>query len=53
MTLEVGKQVPDFTLQNQKGEEVTLSDFKGKKCYSLFLSKRYDTRLYESGMWLS
>lgn len=40
MTLEVGKQVPDFTLQNQKGEEVTLSDFKGKKMlFSIFIQK--------------
>ena len=31
MTLEVGQQVPDFTLQNQFGEEVTLSQFRGNK----------------------
>lgn len=39
MTLEVGKQVPDFTLQNQKGEEVTLSDFKGKNVILYFYPK--------------
>ena len=31
MALEVGKEAPDFTLKNQFGEEVTLSDFRGKK----------------------
>ena len=29
--LEVGTKAPDFTLQNQEGKEVSLSDFKGKK----------------------
>ena len=27
----VGQEAPDFTLKNQFGEEVTLSDFRGKK----------------------
>jgi peroxiredoxin len=31
MTVLIGDQAPDFTLQNQNGEEVTLSSFKGKK----------------------
>jgi peroxiredoxin len=31
MTLEIGKEAPDFTLKNQFGEEVKLSDFRGKK----------------------
>lgn len=31
MSLEVGQEVPDFTLQNQFGEDVKLSDFRGKK----------------------
>ena len=29
--LEVGTKAPDFTLKNQAGEEVRLSDFLGKK----------------------
>jgi peroxiredoxin len=29
--LEVGEQAPDFTLKNQRGQEVTLSSLKGKK----------------------
>jgi peroxiredoxin len=28
---EVGQQAPDFTLTNQYGESVSLSDFRGKK----------------------
>ncbi len=31
MTLIIGDQAPDFTLVNQFGENVTLSDFRGKK----------------------
>lgn len=30
-TLEVGDPAPDFTLKNQRGQEVTLSALKGKK----------------------
>lgn len=31
MTLEVGAQAPDFTLSDQNKEQVSLSDFRGKK----------------------
>lgn len=31
MTLDIGAPVPDFTLKNQHGEEVTLSAFRGEK----------------------
>lgn len=31
MSLAVGSEAPDFTLKNHNGEEVTLSDFRGKK----------------------
>ena len=31
MSPEVGQQAPDFTLTNQYGESVSLSDFRGKK----------------------
>jgi peroxiredoxin len=31
MTAEVGQQAPDFTLTNQYGQSVSLSDFRGEK----------------------
>ncbi len=31
MALEVGQVAPDFTLTNQYGEKITLSDFRGEK----------------------
>jgi peroxiredoxin len=31
MTIEIGKEAPNFTLKNQFGEEVSLSDFRGQK----------------------
>lgn len=34
--LEVGTKAPDFTLLNQDGEEVSLSDYKGKKVILYF-----------------
>ena len=37
--LEVGSQAPDFTLLNQNGEEISLSQFKGKKVILYFYSK--------------
>lgn len=35
MSLHIGDLAPDFTLQNQDGEEVTLSDFRGHKAVVL------------------
>ena len=31
MSVEIGSEAPDFTLPNQFGEQVKLSDFRGKK----------------------
>jgi peroxiredoxin len=31
MSVEVGQQAPDFTLKDQNGAEVSLSDFRGQK----------------------
>ncbi|MBF8267970.1 MAG: AhpC-TSA protein [Dehalococcoidia bacterium] len=31
MTAEVGDKAPDFTLRSQTGDEVTLSQYLGKK----------------------
>jgi thioredoxin-dependent peroxiredoxin len=38
-TLEVGKKAPGFTLPDQDGEPVTLSDFKGKAVVLYFYPK--------------
>ena len=37
--LEVGTKAPQFTLLNQDGKEVSLSDFEGKKVVLYFYSK--------------
>ena len=37
--LELGTKAPEFTLLNQYGKEVSLSDFKGKKVVLYFYSK--------------
>ncbi|GAA0597780.1 thioredoxin-dependent thiol peroxidase [Virgibacillus siamensis] len=39
MSVEVGNQAPDFTLPNQDGNEVSLSDFKGKSVVLYFYPK--------------
>ncbi|MFC3039246.1 thioredoxin-dependent thiol peroxidase [Virgibacillus xinjiangensis] len=39
MTVETGKQAPDFTLSNQNGEQVSLSDYKGKNIVLYFYPK--------------
>lgn len=36
MSLNIGDKAPEFTLFNQDGEAVSLSDFKGKKVVILF-----------------
>ena len=35
--LEVGEQAPVFTLKSTTGEEISLTDYNGKKCCALFL----------------
>lgn len=37
--LEIGTKAPDFTLQDQDGKDVSLSDFRGKKVVLYFYSK--------------
>lgn len=37
--LEIGIKAPDFTLLNQNGENVSLSDYKGKKVILYFYPK--------------
>lgn len=43
--ITVGEMAPEFTLEGSNGEEVRLADF-AVKCSSLFLSERYDARMY-------
>ena len=38
-TLKVGDRVPDFTVQDQDGNEVSLADYKGKKLIGFFYPK--------------
>ena len=37
--LDIGTKAPDFTLPNQDGKEVSLSDFRGKKVVLYFYPK--------------
>ena len=39
MSLEIGQQAPDFTTQDQEGNMISLSDFKGKKVVLYFYPK--------------
>ncbi|MGL5973206.1 MAG: thioredoxin-dependent thiol peroxidase [Oscillospiraceae bacterium] len=37
--LKIGDKAPDFTLKNEKGEDITLSQFNGKKVVLYFYPK--------------
>jgi thioredoxin-dependent peroxiredoxin len=39
MAIEVGKKAPDFTLEDENGEPVKLSQFKGKRVVVFFYPK--------------
>ena len=39
MALEIGRKAPDFTLQDQDGKKVKLSDFRGKRVVVFFYPK--------------
>lgn len=39
MSIEVGMEAPDFTLENQDGENVSLSDYRGKNVVLYFYPK--------------
>ena len=36
MAVDVGSEAPDFTLRNEKGEEVTLSSLRGQNVVLIF-----------------
>ena len=38
-SVSVGDQAPDFTLQNQSGQDVTLSGYRGKAVVLYFYPK--------------
>ncbi|MFP4219420.1 MAG: peroxiredoxin [Phormidium sp.] len=42
-TINVGDRAPNFTLKNQNGESVSLSDFKGNKAVVLYFYPKDDT----------
>lgn len=50
--LEIGTKAPDFTLQNQEGKEVRLSDFAGKRVVLYFYPRDNTPRLYPAGLCL-
>lgn len=39
MTVEIGKQAPDFVLNNQDSERISLADFRGKNVVLYFYPK--------------
>ncbi len=45
-SLEIGDQVPHFSVVDDRGETQSLSDYAGKKACSIFLSKSKYSRLY-------
>ena len=51
LTVKVGDKAPDFTLPSQMGDNVTLSEFLGKKKDSpLLLSERRNRGLHKRSM---
>jgi len=36
VTVEIGKEAPDFTLKGEKNQSVSLSDYKGKNVILIF-----------------
>jgi peroxiredoxin len=39
--VKVGEQAPDFTLEDTQGEQITLSDFEGKKNVYLVFNRGF------------
>ncbi len=39
MALEIGRKAPDFSLQDEEGRKVRLSDFQGKRVVVFFYPK--------------
>lgn len=43
MTLKIGDRLPDFTLPNAEGKNISLSDFLGKKALVIYFYPKDDT----------
>ncbi|MFW5713339.1 MAG: hypothetical protein ACOCYU_01575 [Brevefilum sp.] len=39
--VEIGERPPDFTLENTRGEKITLSDFEGRKNVYLVFNRGF------------
>ncbi len=50
--LKAGDTAPKFSLPDQDGEQVNLTDFRGA-CSGLFLPESHDPRLYRTGLRLT
>ncbi len=51
--LKAGDIAPKFSLPDQDGEQVNLTDFRGTACSGLFLPESHDPRLYRTGLRLT
>ena len=48
--MQVGDKAPEVLGINEKGEEIRLSDYKGKKIVLYFYPRRYDFRMYGTSL---
>ncbi len=51
--LKAGDIAPKFSLPDQDGEQVNLTDFQATACSGLFLPESHDPRLYRTGLRLT
>ena len=51
--MNVGDKAPEILGLNEKGEEIRLSNYKGKKIVLYFLSQRHDFWLHCTGVQLA
>ncbi len=51
--LKAGDIAPKFSLPDQDGEQVNLTDFQGQRVLVLFLPESHDPRLYRTGLRLT
>ncbi len=51
--LKAGDIAPKFSLPDQDGEEVNLTDFQGQRVLGLFLPESHDPGLHRPGVRLA